>query len=211
MFTGIIEDVGTVLAAARKGRGLELAVSTSLPVEEMAIGASIAVAGACLTVVRKGPGRFFADVSEETAEKTTLARLSPGARVNLERALSPAGRLDGHLVYGHVDGTGTLRRKMPSGEGQVFQVDADPSIMKLVVYKGSIAVDGVSLTVSRLHRDGFEAALIPHTLSRTTLGNLAPGDAVNLETDIIARYVLRFLEGKEGGITIESLRKHGFA
>ncbi len=211
MFTGIVEDIGKVEAVAQKGTGASIAVSTGLPGGEVREGDSIAVSGACLTVTGKGPGRFTADVSAETMARTTFKSLRPGTRVNLERAMSLAGRLDGHLVYGHVDGTGTVAAIRPEGDSRVFHIRIDPNIMKFIVFKGAVAVDGASLTVSAVRPDGFEVTLIPFTLERTTFGGMRPGDGVNVETDIVGKYVLRFMEGKDSGLSREFLKKHGFA
>lgn len=211
MFTGIVEDVGTVVSFAPKGAGAELRIATGLPLEEMRSGDSVSISGACLTVTEKGSGRFSADVSAETLDRTTFRSLKTGMRVNLERAMPASGRLDGHLVYGHVDGTGTVREIRPAGESKVFHIRTDLSIMKFVVFKGAVAVDGVSLTVSAVHPDGFEVTLIPFTLERTTFGGMRPGGRVNVETDIVGKYVLRHLEGKDRGISGDFLKKHGFA
>lgn len=210
MFSGIVEDVGTVAAFERRGGGAALTVATRLPLQDVREGDSICVSGACLSVTRKGDGRFAAGLSPETLARTTLGSLRPGAPVNLERSVPLGGRLDGHLVYGHVDGTGTVAAVRSEGEARVFHIRTDPSIMKFVVYKGAVAVDGVSLTVSALHRDGFEVALIPLTLGRTTFGARRAGEAVNVEADIVGKYVLRFLESP-GGVSLDHLKKHGFA
>lgn len=211
MFTGIVEEVGKVVSFAQKGTGAVLAVSTGLPLEEIRAGDSICVSGACLTVTSKGTGRFFADVSAETLARTTFRSLKPGSRVNLERAMAVSGRLDGHLVYGHVDGIGKVREIRHAGDSRVFHIGTDPSIMKHLVFKGAVAVDGVSLTVSAVHPDGFEVALVPFTLDRTTLGGARHGEMVNVETDIVGKYVLRFLEKKDPGVSRDFLKKHGFA
>ena len=211
MFSGIVEVTGAVVSLARKGEGALLCVGCPLPLSEVRTGDSISVSGACLTVTEKGADRFYADVSAETFARTTFRTMRPGAKVNLERALPLGGRLDGHLVYGHVDGTGTVREIRPAGDSRVFHIRADLSIMKFVVFKGAVAVDGVSLTVSALHPDGFEVTLIPLTLGRTTFGSIRPGEPVNVETDIVGKYVLRFLDRPEGGVTIDFLKKHGFA
>jgi len=211
MFTGIVEEVGTVVSFAPRGTGAVLEVSTGLPLEEIRPGDSISVSGACLTVTGKEAGRFLSDVSAETLNRTTFRSLASGMRVNLERAMAVSGRLDGHLVYGHVDGTGTVREIRPVGNSRVFHIRTDLSIMKYVVFKGAVAVDGVSLTVSAVHPDGFEVTLIPFTLDRTTFGGAKPGDRVNVETDIVGKYVLRFLERKDSGISRDFLKKHGFA
>jgi riboflavin synthase len=212
MFTGIVEDVGTIVSLSPLRAGTAITVATRLPAGEFATGDSVSVSGVCLTVTGKGEGKFTADVSRETLSKTTLSSARSGTRVNLERSLALSGRLGGHIVYGHVDGTGGVREIRPQGEARVFHIQADPSIMKFVVYKGAVAVDGVSLTVSAIRPDGFELALIPLTLERTTLGAARPGDRVNLEADIVGKYVLRHLEGGGGGgVTADFLKQHGFS
>jgi len=211
MFSGIVEDVGAVVSMTPVGGGALMRVSTKIPLSEVRTGDSIAVSGACLTVTGKVGGEFTCDVSAETLSRTTFHRLRPGSRVNLERSLTLSGRLDGHLVYGHVDGTGTVREIRSAGESRVFHIQAEPSIMKFVVYKGAVAVEGVSLTVSSVRTEGFEVALIPLTLGRTTLGHTRPGDPVNVETDIIGKYVLRFLERQGGRVSLDFLKKHGYA
>lgn len=211
MFSGIVEDVGTVASSESRGSGKVLAVDTALPLDEVRIGDSLSVSGVCLSVTDKGRGRFIADVSEETLTRTTLRTVRVGTRVNVERSLSLAGRLDGHLVYGHVDGTGTVGGVRRAGESRVFHIRVDPSIMKFVVFKGAVAVDGVSLTVAAVQADGFDVALIPLTLARTTFGGMRPGDAVNVETDIVGKYVHRYLERQGGGISVDFLKKKGLA
>jgi riboflavin synthase len=211
MFTGIVEDVGAVVSLVSRGTGVILGVSTALPLDEMRVGDSLSVSGACLTLTSKEKGKFTADVSAETLSRTTFRALSTGSRVNLERSLSLSGRLDGHMVYGHVDGTGTVREVRRAGESRVFHIRIDPSIMKYIVFKGAVAVNGVSLTVSSIHPEGFEVALIPLTLARTTFGDLRPGEAVNVEADIVGKYVLRYLESRGSGISLDFLKKHGFA
>jgi len=213
MFTGIVEETGTVEALTPLRAGTALTIATRLPEDGTAVGDSVAVSGACLTVTGRERGRFTADVSKETLSKTTLGELRPGSKVNLERSLGLSGRLGGHIVYGHVDGTGTVREIRPLGEARVFHLQADPSIMKFVVYKGAVAVDGVSLTVSAVGRESFELALIPLTLERTTLGGARPGSRVNLEADIVGKYVFRYLEGgrESGGVTLDFLKRHGFS
>ncbi|HEY5997012.1 MAG TPA: riboflavin synthase [Candidatus Deferrimicrobiaceae bacterium] len=211
MFTGLIEDVGSVVSVEKKGAGARICVSTALPLAEISEGDSIAVSGACLTVASKGAGRFVADVSAETLARTTVGNRRPGDRVNLERAMSLNGRLDGHLVYGHVDGTGAIRESRVAGEGRVFHIRADADIMNFLVYKGSVAVDGVSLTVSAVRAGGFEVALIPLTLERTTFGILKAGEPVNIETDIIGKYVHKFTGRGDRGVSIDFLKENGFA
>ncbi|HBO68842.1 MAG TPA: riboflavin synthase [Deltaproteobacteria bacterium] len=211
MFSGIVEDVGTVVSLTRRAGGALLRVATALPLSEVRIGDSVAVSGACITVTGKEGKEFTANLSAETLSRTTFGTYRTGTRVNLERSLSLSARLDGHLVYGHVDGTGTVREIRLEGDSRVFHIQADPSIMKFVVYKGAVAVDGVSLTVSSVRTDGFEVALIPLTLGRTTWGGMRPGGPVNVETDIVGKYVLRFLEGLGDGVSRDFLKKHGFA
>lgn len=211
MFTGLIEDVGAIVSSERRGTNAIVTVKTSIPLGEVGIGDSIAVSGACLTVVSKGDGRFSADVSAETLARTTIGGKRPGDRVNLERAMLLGARVGGHLVYGHVDGTGEIRETKAAGESRVFHIRADANIMKYLVIKGSVALDGVSLTVSRIHPDGFEVALIPLTLEWTTFGASRPGDAVNIETDIIGKYVHKFMGREDSGVSLDFLREHGFA
>lgn len=211
MFSGIVEDIGTVVSKTSRGTGVLLGISTGLPLAEIRIGDSLSVSGVCISVTAKEKGRFFADLSPETLSRTTLRTLATGARVNLERSLSLSGRLDGHLVYGHVDGTGTVSEVQYAGESRVFHIRTDPSIMKYIVFKGAVAVDGVSLTVSSVRAEGFGVSLIPLTLGRTTFGEMRPGDAVNVEADIIGKYVLKYLEGRGSGISLDFLKKHGFA
>jgi riboflavin synthase len=212
VFTGIVEDIGTIVSLSPLRAGTSVAVATRLPADGIALGDSIAVSGVCLTVTGKGDGKFTADVSRETLSRTTLSSARPGTRVNLERSLTLSGRLGGHIVYGHVDGTGTIREVRPQGEARVFHIQADPSIMKFVVYKGAVAVDGVSLTVSAVRPEGFELTLIPLTLERTTFGVSRPGERVNIEADIVGKYVLRHLEGGGGGgVTLDFLKQHGFS
>jgi riboflavin synthase len=193
MFTGLVESTGTV-AALRDGR---LAVDTELA-GQLAAGDSIAVNGVCLTATSVSAGGFAADVMEETLRRSSLGALSPGAPVNLELALRAADRMGGHFVQGHVDGVGTVRDVREEGIARVVVVEADPSLLRYVVEKGSIAVDGVSLTVSALEEDAFAVSLIPETLERTTLGRVLPGNEVNLEVDVLAKYVERLIGTRAG-------------
>jgi riboflavin synthase len=193
MFTGLIADLGTVLSTERNGDGATLRIGTSL-VGEIAEGDSIAVNGVCLTATRVDAEGFEAQAIRETLDRSTLGALSPGAHVNLELALRADGRLGGHIVQGHVDGVGTIAELREEGFSRVVAVDADPDLLPYVVQKGSIALDGISLTVSALREGGFEVSLIPETLQRTTLGRAVVGQAVNLEADILAKHVQRLLE-----------------
>jgi riboflavin synthase len=191
MFTGIVEERGTVLAAG-PGR---LSVACTIVTRDSPIGASVAVNGTCLTVVERDDEHLAFDLSDETLARTSLRRLAPGRPVNLERPVTLAARLGGHLVQGHVDGVGEVRGFEPAAAGGgVLRVDVPASLRHYVVPKGSITVDGVSLTVAELHDDGISIALIPHTLAATTLGDASPGDPVNLEVDVLAKYVERLME-----------------
>ncbi|GAA3897302.1 riboflavin synthase [Microbacterium invictum] len=198
MFTGIIEEQGEVTAVAPAGDGLRLTVRAPLAVSDAGHGDSIAISGVCLTVVDQTPEGFTADVMKQTLDMTTLGRVGAGTRVNVERAMAAHGRLGGHIVQGHVDGTGEVLEVRPGAQWRVIRVGMPASLAPLIVDKGSVALEGVSLTVSatsaadaRTH--WFEVSLIPETLEVTTLGVLAAGDRVNLETDILARHVQRML------------------
>jgi len=191
MFTGIVEELGQVLAV----RDHRLVVSCATVSADTQVGASLAVNGTCLTVVANDGESLAFDLSEETIARTSLRRLRPGDRVNLERPVTLAARLGGHVVQGHVDGQAEVVGIEPGGsDGARVRLRVPSSLRRYVVEKGSIAVDGVSLTVAELHDDGVSVALIPHTLAVTTLGSVRPGDPVNLEVDLIAKYVERLLE-----------------
>ncbi len=193
MFTGIIEETGRLSAQLRRGgNGLRLVIDASVVLDGLRLGASIAVNGCCLTVVDHGDGWWATEVVPETMRRTALGRLEIGDRVNLERPVRVDGRLDGHVVQGHVDMTTTLGSRVPQDDGsQVLTFALPAGAARYVCEKGSIAVDGVSLTVAAVDRDSFSIAVIPHTLEVTTLGGLAIGGEVNLELDVIAKYVER--------------------
>jgi riboflavin synthase len=193
MFTGIIEDLGQVVELTRLGDSARLRVDTKLPLQESALGSSVAVNGVCLTVVDHTGSGFTADVMAETLSRTSLGSLAAGDPVNLERAMPATGRLDGHIVQGHVDGTGTVVDRIPGERWEVVRIELDDDLARYVAEKGSIAVDGTSLTVVEVSDQpaGFTVALIPETLARTTLGSAAVGAVVNLEVDVIAKYVER--------------------
>ncbi|WP_242355649.1 MULTISPECIES: riboflavin synthase [Anaeromyxobacter] len=198
MFTGLVADLGVVEAVLPRQGGARLTVRPrTLPVDELVLGESVACSGACLTVVERGGGRVSFDAVPETLSRTTLGGWRPGTTLNLERALAVGERLGGHLVQGHVDAVGEILQRRPEGQGARLTISLPAAIAPLVAEKGSIAVDGVSLTVAAVTRDRFEVALIPETLARTTLGEAGPGTKVNLEADVIARHVarLRELEG----------------
>ncbi|MEO3812474.1 riboflavin synthase [Sphaerisporangium sp. B11E5] len=199
MFTGIVEELGELTELRALDDAARLSIRGKTVTEGTRHGDSIAVNGVCLTVVDVDGDVFTADVMKETLDRTTLGSLVPGARVNLERAVRADQRLGGHIVQGHVDGTGTVAAREPAEHWETVRFTLPPGIARYVVEKGSIAVDGVSLTVAALHDDGFSVGLIPTTLSLTTLGLRRPGDPVNLEVDVIAKYVERLTEAHRSG------------
>jgi riboflavin synthase len=190
MFTGLIEDVGEVLSADRAAAGLRLGIGTRLA-RDLKPGESIAVNGACLTAVEPAADRFFADVSPATLDVTTLGNLIAGARVNLERAMAADGRFGGHVVQGHVDGVGEITTFTREGDHHWLVVDVPPGLEPYLVEKGSLAVDGISLTIARLHGTHAGFQIVPHTLAHTNLATVRPGDGVNVECDIIGKYVVK--------------------
>jgi len=194
VFTGIVETVGTVRSLERHGELARIEVEAPAILEGVALGQSVAVNGACLTVTKLAPPRLAFDAVRETLEKTALGRLAPGSRVNLERAMRADGRFDGHIVQGHVDATGRVRAIDRHGSDVRFVVETAPDFAAELVPKGSVTIDGVSLTVVDVTRDGFDVVLIPHTLAETTLGERETGDEVNLEADVLGKYVRRYLE-----------------
>ncbi len=200
MFSGLVAARGEVRSVARRGRGARIEVGCELPGELLAPGESVAVQGACLTVVEPAPTSFAADLSPETLARTTLGALRAGARVNLERALRLSDRLGGHLVLGHVDAAVPVVSIRRGQEFSTARISVPVALAPEVAEKGSVAVDGVSLTVSALGEGWFEVALIPATLAGTTLGGLRAGDLVNLETDVLAKYVRRAAGGRRAGI-----------
>lgn len=211
MFTGLVELKGNLARRARRGPGYRLSVEAALGA--LTLGESISVSGACLTVVSSDGRSFEADVSLETADKTTLGQLAIGASVNIERALKVGDRLGGHLVSGHVDAVAELLRVAPAGEAQRLSVGFPPELARFIAAKGSITLDGVSLTVNSVTDRVLEVMVIPHTLAVTTLGELRPGASINLEVDTLARYAVRFLEvsagNSEGGLK-DALRQAGY-
>jgi len=194
MFTGLIEDVGRIGALKLKNGSAVLMVKTKLPLRSMALGASVAVNGACLTVVKKLTRAFTVDVSPETLARTNLEKLAVGSLVNLEQPMRLQERLGGHLVTGHIDGVGTVVSIRKQGEFTIFNVRVPARLGALLVSKGSVAVDGISLTVNDCRRDGFSVAIIPFTMQHTNLQGRRVGDKVNIETDLIGKYVHSFLE-----------------
>jgi riboflavin synthase alpha subunit len=193
VFTGIIREVGRVADVSGRDGGIRLEVEAPATTRGLAVGDSVAVNGCCLTAITVDDGRVAFEAVPETLARTSLGVLAAGARVNLEPALRAGEPLGGHYVQGHVDGRGTVRAMTREGDGIRIWIDAPPELLRLVVEKGSIALEGASLTVAELDDEGFAVALIPHTLRATTLGDLKPGDAVNLEADVLAKYVERLL------------------
>lgn len=219
MFTGLIEDIGEIVQIGRKGESFQIAVASHLALDSKEIGASIAVDGVCLTAVAIEKSQFTVEVSPETLARTTLTTRKRGDRVNLERALRLSDRLGGHLVTGHVDGTGVIRALSRPRNAVVLTIAAGEEIMRFLVAKGSVAVDGISLTVNEVEADAFSLSIIPHTAQATTIGEKKGGDRVNLETDILGKYVEKFLSGAVTGprkrdgsasLTYDFLRKQGF-
>jgi riboflavin synthase len=199
VFTGLIGDLGRVCAFEPAGSGAAVRIRTGLA-QELSEGDSVAVNGVCLTATGVGGEEFTAEIMAETLERSSLGALREGAPVNLELPLRLSDRLGGHLVQGHVDGTGTVAEVRDEGSQRVLAVEADEELTRYLVEKGSVALDGVSLTVSALHDRGFEVSLIGETLRRTNLGDLASGDAVNIELDMIAKHIVRLLEAPLGEV-----------
>jgi len=219
MFTGIIEGLGTIKEILPAGQGKHFTVEADLILDQIKIGASIAVSGACLTAVAIDGKRFKVDVAPETLAKTTLGKAKIGESVNLERALRLGDRLDGHLVSGHIDGMGVVKQKKPEGNAVVVTIGIPESLARYIIVKGSVAVDGISLTVNNCGRDSFEVSIIPHTARLTTIGFKNIGAPVNIETDMIGKYVERFVTAKrhpnnndtgESSIDMQFLAKTGF-
>jgi riboflavin synthase len=197
MFTGIVEELGVVESVEEQVDAVRLTVRGPHVTLDAKLGDSIAVNGCCLTVAERDGETFTADVMRETLDKTSLGVLGPGSSVNLERAVTATSRLGGHIVQGHVDATGSVVRREPSEHWELVEISLPAGLSRYLVDKGSITVDGVSLTVVEAGDDGFTVSLIPETLARTTLGTKQPGDPVNLEVDVIAKYVERLLTHQE--------------
>lgn len=216
VFTGIIEELGTVQSIAISGKSGQLRIKAQKVLEHTKIGDSIAVNGVCLTVVTLESDGFTADVMAETVRRTSFSMLRNGSQVNLERAMAADGRFGGHIVAGHVDGTGTIRSMKREENAVWVTIDAGSDILDLVVEKGSITIDGISLTVAAVNDENFQVSVIPHTGKETTLLSKRPGDPVNLETDIVGKYIRKLmgLEKKESqqksGLTMEDLVSLGF-
>jgi riboflavin synthase len=209
MFTGIIEGLGSISGIRPSGAGKRIAVDADFLLDQTKIGDSISVSGACLTAVAVEGRRFQADISPETLERTTFKQARNGERVNLERALILSDRIDGHLVSGHVDGIGSIRSKKQVGNAILVTIEIPPWMSRYIIAKGSISVDGISLTVNTCSPGGFDVSIIPHTAKLTTIGLKQSGEAVNIETDMIGKYVEKFIEAfksnskETGGSTID--------
>ena len=197
MFTGIIEELGTIAAVERHDSGSRITVAANIVTSDVTNGDSIAVNGACLTAINVTPTSFAADASPETLHRTTLGSLLQGSPVNLERAVTPATRLGGHIVQGHVDCTGKFVSATQEGDFWTVKIGFPPDFGKYLVFKGSVTIEGISLTVAALHKTSFDIALIPKTWEMTNLSSLKPNNPVNLEADIIAKYVERMLTLRE--------------
>lgn len=215
MFTGIVEEIGTLNKIKQGPHSAILEICGKTVLENTRIGDSIAVNGVCLTVTSLHPGTFTADVMHETLNRSTLASLTPGCHVNLERAISANGRFGGHMVAGHIDGAGKIVRIQKDDTAIWFTIQAKPEIMRYIVEKGSVAIDGISLTVGKISKNSFSISAIPHTVKQTILHERKEGDFVNLETDIVGKYVESLLSLGAGtqtnsNITRDFLTKYGF-
>lgn len=212
MFTGIIEEIGVVQAVKKGVHSSVLMLQAKEVLAGTKTGDSIAVNGVCLTVTAMGDGCFFADVMHETLNRSSLGALKPGAHVNLERAMAADGRFGGHIVSGHIDGTGTVTDIRKDDNAVWYTIAAPDQLLRYIVEKGSIAIDGISLTVASVSKGSFQVSIIPHTMGNTTLAEKKPGDTVNLENDCIGKYVERFLsfEQPQSRISKEFLGKYGF-
>lgn len=220
MFTGIIESLGTIKQIRPTGDGRILTIDCDLDLSESRIGDSIAVNGACLTAVQLEPKSFSVDMAPETVDRTTFKELSRGSRVNIERALKLSARIDGHLVSGHIDGTGTIASIQRKSNAVIVTVSVSEKLGADMIEKGSVAIDGISLTINRCSPDEFEVSIIPHTASITSIGFKKEGDRVNIETDMIGKYVKKIMMGTRSandassvpgkGVSLELLAKNGF-
>lgn len=215
MFTGIVEELGAIRAVRRGAASAVLSIGAAEVLSDLKIGDSVAVNGVCLTVTSLDDGGFTADVMHETLSRSSLGALVPGSRVNLERAMPANGRFGGHIVSGHIDGTGKIVSVRPDDNALWYTISAAPELLRYIVEKGSITIDGISLTVAAVDEVSFSVSLIPHTAAVTTLGKKRAGDIVNLETDIIGKYVEKLLHPapepeRQGGISLEFLAENGF-
>lgn len=213
MFTGIIEEIGTISQIHPQSSGVTVKINAQTILEDTKIGDSIAVDGPCLTVRQLETDGFIADISEETCRKTTLRSCKVGTQVNLERSLRLEDRLGGHLVLGHIDEVATISGWKHEGTSVIMEITVTENVRPYIAYKGSIAVDGVSLTIANVLEDKFEVALIPHTLQVTTISEKQPGDTVNIEVDVMARYIESLMQNRvtpSQTLNLEFLQKHGY-
>ncbi|AHG81133.1 Riboflavin synthase alpha chain [Bibersteinia trehalosi USDA-ARS-USMARC-188] len=214
MFTGIIEEVGKIAKIQKQGEFAVLTINGSKVLEDVQLGDSIAVNGVCLTVTTFGNDFFTADVMSETLNRTSLSEVQVGSPVNLERAMAANGRFGGHIVSGHIDGTGTVASITPEDNAVWYRINTNPKIMRYIIEKGSITIDGISLTVVDCDEQGFRVSIIPHTIAHTNLGSKKVGSIVNLENDVIGKYVEKLLtptsDSPKSNISEEFLRKAGF-
>lgn len=211
MFTGIIEEIGKVVKIQKNSRSSLLSINASKVLEDVDLGDSIAVNGICLTVTDYNEQLFTVDVMNETWSRTSLDKLKPGSYVNLERAMAANGRFGGHIVTGHIDGTGRIKSIRRDDNAVWYQITADKNILSLIVEKGSIAIDGISLTIAKVSQSDFSVSIIPHTLGQTILKNKQVNDLVNLENDMIGKYIQKFLnDNNNSGLTKEFLYSNGF-
>ena len=216
MFTGIVEELGTIRAIRRGASSAVLSIGAGTILDDLKVGDSVAVNGVCLTATQVDGGGFTADVMHETLDRSSLARLVPGDKVNLERAMAAGGRFGGHIVSGHIDATGTITDRRRDDNAVWYTVSAPAALLRYVVEKGSIAIDGISLTVAAVEADRFSVSVIPHTAAVTVLGGKRPGDPVNLEADLIGKYVEKLLRpaqappARRSALSLEFLSEHGF-
>lgn len=210
MFTGIIEETGSIKGIKKNPASAVITIAASAVLEGTKLGDSIAVNGVCLTVTGMGTGYFTADIMHETLRRSSLNTVSVGGSVNLERAMQLGGRFGGHIVAGHIDGTGKILGIREDDNAVWYRISADYKLLKYVVEKGSVAIDGISLTVAEVRTDSFSVSVIPHTRANTTLAARRIGDAVNIETDCIGKYVEKLLPEKSGGVSREILLRNGF-
>lgn len=210
MFTGLIEELGRVEKIGRKDSSVHLTIKANMVLEGMKTGDSITLDGACLTVTGLTPNSFSVDVVSETMKRTALSKLKIGDEINLERALKGSDRLGGHLVSGHIDGIGRIKERRSQGDDLMLRIGAPPQIIKYIIPQGSVAVDGISLTAIEVTRDSFTVAIIPHTAKVTTLGRKGVGSSVNLEVDLLGKYVDKLINYKDSKISRHFLAEHGF-
>lgn len=216
MFTGMVEELGTIRAIRRGASSAVLSIGAGTILDDLKVGDSVAVNGVCLTATQVDGGGFTADVMHETLDRSSLARLAPGDKVNLERAMAAGGRFGGHIVSGHIDATGTITDRRRDDNAVWYTVSAPAALLRYVVEKGSIAIDGISLTVAAVEADRFSVSVIPHTAAVTVLGGKRPGDPVNLEADLIGKYVEKLLRpaqappARRSALSLEFLSEHGF-